>query len=686
MVGENHPWLAHQVPREGQMEMISACTDALEKQQSHLACAPTGIGKTAAALAAALEVANSSPEPRTIMFLTGRQSQHKIVVDTVRRINMKNPQSKVSLVDMIGQSGMCVEPFAGSGGSMFTLLCRQHRANRQCKPFLTNAPGLETRILSDPLHVDELVELSKTHREGQVKTQTCPWKAARLAAKKADIVVCDYNHLFIDEVRNASLNAMELKLPEMILIVDEAHNLADRVRRGMQRVLTPTMVRNAVFEVEEHLGNLQKISERNPDASISTEIKEWSLNVLKEFRSSLAGLFKKLLDEMGKEKELAITTSRIFTLLDTCFDSVAATVTQATLTGETSARINPDKDKRLGLFKELLATNETELNKDGDEVTEPDAHKLAHLIDSLIRFGDSPALCLVFDGEGRDGRIITHLLDPGLVSGPIFDAVAGTILMSGTLHPPGMYADLLGIKPQDRSVSSLESPFAKERRPIVVASDVTTLYRERSDKMTNNMRAHIMAAAQHTPGNVAVFAPSYQQLKTLFDGMYVPGMKTILEDRKWGKRDVDSLLVELEDQRTIGRRILLGGVFKGRLAEGVDYHGGLLDTVICVGIPFPPPSVYQNALREYMESIFPGNSWRYANTQPAINTILQAMGRPIRAMGDRALILLLDRRNEDRGNQVCFPHDIKLNRSSDSDSTGRFARRFFSRVEWIPDA
>ena len=62
------------------------------------------------------------------------------------------------------------------------------------------------------------------------------------------------------------------------------------------------------------------------------------------------------------------------------------------------------------------------------------------------------------------------------------------------------------------------------------------------------------------------------------------------------------------------------------------------------------------------------------------------MGRPIRAMGDRALILLLDRRNEDRGNLICFPHDIKLNRSSDSDSTGRFARRFFSRVEWVPDA
>ena len=151
-------WLAHPNPREGQTEMISSCLETLEKGGAHLASAPTGIGKTAAALAAALEFANSGPERKTVMFLTPRQSQHKIVVDTVRRINDISQHEKISLVDMIGQSSMCVEPFAGNRGARFSLLCANHRKNRQCKPWLTAAPEFEKRILSDPLHVGELVD------------------------------------------------------------------------------------------------------------------------------------------------------------------------------------------------------------------------------------------------------------------------------------------------------------------------------------------------------------------------------------------------------------------------------------------------------------------------------------------------------------------------------------------------
>ena len=112
-------WLAHPTPRDGQLEMISACLETLSKGGAHLASAPTGIGKTAAALAAALGFAESSSERKTIMFLTPRQSQHKIVVDTVRKINDKRKGDKITLVDMIGQSGMCVEPFAGSRGVSF---------------------------------------------------------------------------------------------------------------------------------------------------------------------------------------------------------------------------------------------------------------------------------------------------------------------------------------------------------------------------------------------------------------------------------------------------------------------------------------------------------------------------------------------------------------------------------------
>ena len=57
------------------------------------------------------------------------------------------------------------------------------------------------------------------------------------------------------------------------------------------------------------------------------------------------------------------------------------------------------------------------------------------------------------------------------------------------------------------------------------------------------------------------------------------------------------------------------------------------------------------------------------------------MGRPIRAMGDRALIVLLDRRNAERTYSMCYPADIRMNQVSNADGTGRFAKRFFSKVK-----
>ncbi|MFL2969135.1 MAG: ATP-dependent DNA helicase [Candidatus Poseidoniaceae archaeon] len=675
-----HSWLAHPTPREGQAEMIAACIDTLQKGAAHLASAPTGIGKTAAALAAALEIANSSEERKTIMFLTPRQSQHRIVVDTVRRINELRGEQKITLVDMIGQSGMCVEPFAGNRGASFSLMCSKHRQNKQCRPWLTNAPGFEKRILSDPLHVDELVEISKTHMENGEKKQTCPWKAARNAAKEAQVIVCDYNHLFIEEVRNASLKAMDLRLDDLIVIVDEAHNLPDRVRMGMQRRLTPTMVRNAASEIEEHLGNMQRIAQISGDMNESIMLKSWSLAVCKEFRLVLVREFKRMVSELKDSDEMLIEAEDVLSWLNESFDAVKAVANQATLTGGENSLVTPDKKIRIQMFKHLLETNEVDIDEDGDN--EPSAHLLAHLIDVLARFGSGPALCLVFEGEGKDGRIVSHLLDAGLVAGPIFERTAGSILMSGTLDPPHMFADLLGLEKSERGESIHPSPFAKERRPIVVASDVTTLYRERGADNTQKIREHIYRLVQNTPGNVAIFVPSYSILNEIFETIHIPGVKKMVETRTWTKKDIGALMVDLEEAPKIGRPILLAGVFNGKLSEGIDYAGGILDAVGCVGIPNAPPSVFQKSLGGYIKDKFgPSNHWRYANSQPAINSILQAMGRPIRAMGDRALIVLLDRRNAERTYSMCYPADIRMNQVSNADGTGRFAKRFFSKVK-----
>ena len=679
-------YLAHEEARPGQLEMIHDCLKALQQGGHHLAAAPTGIGKTAAALAAAIDAARTANGPRTIFFLTSRQSQHKIVVDTVRRINARRPpQEKVRLVDMVGQSNMCVQPFAKESPPLFSLLCSQARSQRTCKPYLTQAPGLRQRILSDPLHVDELVQMAQTHSEHGVPTLTCPWKAAREAVSSADVFVGDYNHLFVDAVREASLNAMEVDLSDIIVIVDEAHNLPDRIRMGMERRFTPTVVRNATIDLEEYTETIAEAAASlgSDGLNLQASLTSWALSVMKVCRGRISDLFRDLLGEPAEFEERRVDMERLRNIFLASCDEVEGKVGQQQLQQEVGLVESPGQGlDRLKILRDVLLDVEIKVDADDENPNiDIDAHRIGHLLEDMLRFGETTALVYVHDAKGKEGRIISHLLDPGLVSGPVLKKCAGSILMSGTLYPPKMYADLLGIGHSKTTSRQYDSPFASQRRPIVVAKDVTTRYQDRSYENTQRIRAHLQSLCDGSPGHVAVFTPSYSMLNDYIGEGQFHGVVVRMEDRTWSKQDVDQLLDVLEDAKQAGRRILLAGVFGGRLSEGIDYHNGLLDAVACIGIPNPPPSIHQKALRTYIEERFGrANAWRYASTQPAINAILQAMGRPIRSIADRALILLLDKRNTDRTYIECYPKDIRMNTSTEPETTKSFARRFFSRV------
>ena len=136
------------------------------------------------------------------------------------------------------------------------------------------------------------------------------------------------------------------------------------------------------------------------------------------------------------------------------------------------------------------------------------------------------------------------------------------------------------------------------------------LVRERGRDNTQRIRDHISSVIQNTPGNTAVFVPSYSALEEIFDGtIYIPGTKILTESRTWSKQDINSLLVDLEEAPRRGKKIVIAGVFNGRLSEGVDYAGGILDSVICVGIQNAPPSVFQ-AYANYIKDKFgQGNFW-----------------------------------------------------------------------------
>ena len=673
-------YLAHANLRDGQREMIQEGISALEEEGFLLANAPTGLGKTAAALSAALNVArNRSPRP-TILFMTGRQAQHRIVVDTVRQINERRNienEDKVSLVDMIGQRGMCIHQIAEEWTSSFHNMCSDLRRNRQCKPYLADSPGLRLRVLQDPLHVDELVSVSRSHHESGSLKQTCPWKVARECASSADIVVCDYNHLFNERVRDSSLKGMGIDMSNLLLIIDEAHNLPERIRMGLRARLTPDLIRNAVYELEEHRETLQEQYEKTgtSDSTLDDEEREISTIRLSEAtltrtRLRLAQWFKEQREMLQKEKpgkdenEKRVKPSQVLKLF-------------------TAEMAEPLGTQQLTIEKlmKTLWDVQVDHSEDDDAETDNACERLASVLENLSRFEDDPAICVAFRFKSDTSHISTHLLDPSVVSAPVFDSVRGAVLMSGTLTPPEMYAHSLGI-PEGRMVTaaSYQSPFEADRRPVIIANGVSTLYARRGRENTRKIQKHIHALLRNTPGHVVVFCPSYAILQDVIGSGDWPGRWVVVEEPGWSKKKVDDIQEQLRSARIRGQKILLGGVFGGRLAEGVDYAENVLDAVCCVGIPNAPMSVENDALKEYIgKDLGRSLSWRYAVFQPAVNKVLQGMGRAIRKADDRAFMLLLDDRLNTPNYKGCLPPTMSHFESKDAETTGRFAKRFFAR-------
>ena len=632
-------FFAHDSLREGQKEMLEDSISALKMNGHHLAAAPTGIGKTAAALAAALETSSQSANKK-IFFLTGRQSQHKIVIETIREINKSLDFQNIKCVDLIGRQSMCIEL------DLFSGKCN-------CEGGVSKGKEIQyirfsEEILEKPMHVDEVISKAR----GRL---LCPWKALRNSAKDADIIVCDYNHLFIDAIRESSLPGLGVSLEDIIIVVDEAHNLPDRIRKGLERTLTKQIVMHGRFEVEEFMGYIQSKSEE--------KVWEWLLKSFKKLEKNMAIYFEK----WSRGTEINKKEKRIYSkeLLKMFLESMIPN------------EIYDSKETALSNFSKMLKDVVVD---NGDK--ELSCWRIAALLDTVIKFENKKELVLVFNNE-KAGKISCHLLDPSIISKPIFSKSSGSILMSGTLYPPTMYSDILGLTPlKNVTLKEYISPFESHNKPISIATNVTTRYKQRGPENTRKICEHIYSVAKEAPGHIAVFAPSYKLLNEFIDNEGWPNRLVIKEKSDWKKSEIDQIIPDLEKYRKNKQKILLAGVFGGKLSEGIDYNNNILDAVICIGIPVPPPSVFSDALKEFLETKFGRNKgWLYGSMQPAVNSVIQAMGRPIRSSKDKAFIVLLDSRHLDQSYRKCHPENFSPLICNDSETTRRYIARFFSKIQ-----
>lgn len=255
--------------------------------------------------------------------------------------------------------------------------------------------------------------------------------------------------------------------------------------------------------------------------------------------------------------------------------------------------------------------------------------------------------------QRRDGdtRLKLLCLSPHHLLKPQFEALGGIAGCSATLTPSTFFCETLGL-PGDTQLHSTGSPFPAERRLVLLAPRVSTLYRDRQTHrpMTAELLSECLSAV---PGHCVVYFPSFQMLHDITESLDVGDRLLLRQHPAMSEEDREQWMNSLRQHK---KAVVLAAVVGGIFAEGIDLPSGALDGVFIVGPALPPIGLERTLIRDHYQSAY-GKGFEYASLIPGMTKVVQAAGRLIRRSSDRGAIVLIGKRFRWREYRAMLPAD-----------------------------
>jgi len=478
-----------------QDDLINNIKESLDDESNIIVHAPTGLGKTISALGPAIKTAIE--KDLSVFFLTSRHTQHKIAIDTVKSIKNKY-NLNIPIIDIIGKKWMClVEGTNLLSSGEFSEYCKKAKEDKKCK-FYNNIKNesklsfqarksIEDITDLSPLDVNELITICK-------ENDVCPYEISLILAKKAKVIVADYYYLFNPSIMKRFFNRTDKELEESIIIVDEAHNLPERIRNLMSMKISDLTIKSAIKEAKESLAD--------------------------ECFPFLRKLEEDMIRLIGDNDEIIVNKNS--------FD--------------------PEKyESCIELFEDI-ADKTRERNK---------RSYLGSISNFISNYSDENGFVNIIR-RNRDKNIIEFkhsCLDPSLITRPIFNKSYSSIIMSGTLEPVKMYKEVLGIKGKELE---LPSPFPKKNKLNLIVPDTTTKFSERNDEQYKKIAHNLSKIVNRVPGNSIVFFPSYYIRDKVYPLFSELSTKTVFNEiAHMTKDDKEEMINKFRSYKNSGA-VLLG--------------------------------------------------------------------------------------------------------------------------------
>lgn len=591
-------------PRQIQLGMIKVIETYLKKNTHMVLEASTGIGKTIVNLAALLPYAKANGFK--IIYTARTHAQMDRVVEELQKISEITPVSGVALR---GREAFCLNKMVlknAKSNRALQIMCKHLKATKKCDYFnqMKNEKALQPvlrDLSSGPATAEYIFDVSQS-------AGICPAETVRKILPSVDVIACSYLYLFDPEIRTSFLESIKRDLGELIVVIDEAHNLPDMVNGITSDTMSSFSLNRAVREASRHArDDFVKFYDSCIDYLLE---KNKSMKLYGE-ESIDAGI---LLEELELDCKIELD--------DDFFSEMIDLGEQVRMTLAKSGKEPRSSMGRIGSF-------------------------FYRWYDSIGRNDFSYSIEKKRFAEGNDTFVILNLnaLDPSKTIYPVLSKVETSLSVTGTLGDPNAFSLLTGISKLRNMSNIFPSPYSKENVKTLVTKELTTLYAKRSPIMWKKMANMICAIAAETPANVGLFTPSYKILNELLkNGLEDYAPKDILKAKIGMKSKENDELIEKFKRKAKRGGAILCTVLGGRSSEGADFPGDYMNTVIVVGLPYAPPTVTKNAEIAYMEDKFPGQGRLLSYQIPAINRAAQAAGRPIRSLEDKAMIVLMDYR------------------------------------------
>jgi DNA excision repair protein ERCC-2 len=604
--------------RPGQETIQQDLAAALREHPVVFFEAPTGFGKTGVLLEQALKRLKSGQHQRVI-YLTSKSTGQ---LQVVRQLGQMTRAERSSTGELNGQT---LAAWHVRNKREHCVNAEFHCVRESCR-FLND---LERRWKQSDLSRFYLVESTdrsiEALRSAGANACICPYEITRTSLAFNDVWVGDYNYVFAPGNRGLFYDQPGFTPKETLLIIDEAHNLPQRVA-----------------DAHSHAFNAG-------DASAAAE---------------------------------ALYRCRAYAPLVTAWDHWTHFLRHLKPCEQLPAA---DQDDGIHLLEQIgkhvssVPLDYVELGAHTSEMLWQVPSLLSQLERDLPRLWWSP----------RVAELSITCLDAAEVIGPTLRTFGASILASATFGPPDVFAASCGLEPREFELKTAEGPGKfgaltkretkklfknvssgaqllglKEaehaERPAIVRAPtpwrdraydvavdlrVETTYQQRTRHMpmtAATIEDLCAAAARSTETRcIAVFFPSYSYAEAVQRSLSEAGsaLKVSLQPRA---QDLAAQYAWVEESLLLSDALFL--VLGSSFAEGIDVLGGRIQTAMVVGPALPEVNAVQKARLAEQSALGRDAAFRRVYQVPGIQKVNQALGRLVRAPGQHARILLHCRR------------------------------------------